>query len=157
MTGESATQPLYVDTRAQIYDMRPAAELVAASMVKVATIPRNSNTDDIATMLRAAHADGARIALMTEEDFNGGKGIGETLDGPHLTKVREHAKTVGIAVVCPMRLLLSGGRSFNAAVVIHANGSIAIAAHTSANHYQKQFPVYGWPIGAGLRVQVRPS
>lgn len=153
-TSASPTARLYVDTRTQVYDMRPSAELAQAASVKVAVLPRNPDTDDIVTMLRAARADGALIALMTEEDFTGGHGPGEALDGPHITRVRAHAKAIGIAVVCPMRLLLGDGRSVNAAVVIHANGTIATAAHTGYNHYQKQYPVLGWPVGAGARVQV---
>ena len=122
----------------------------------MAILPRDASTDNVLTMLVAARADGATVALMTEEDFTGGAGPGEAIDGPHITTVRAHAKAVGIAVICPMRLLLGAAGSswsVNAAVVVHANGSVATAAHTAANHYQKQYPVYGWPVGPGERVQ----
>ena len=77
---------------------------------------------------------------MTEEDVAGGQGAGETIDGPKLTAMRAHAKAMGIALVCPMRLAV-GPASYNAVIVINADGTIAEAAHTGANHYQQQYPV----------------
>jgi hypothetical protein len=56
------------------------------------------------------------------------------------------AKDIGIAVVCPMRLRAADGRQYNAAIVIHANGSLAKAAYTGSEVTQKQFPVFGYPV-----------
>jgi hypothetical protein len=40
-------------------------------------------------------------------------------------------------VVCPFRLLNEDGKSYNAAVVIDADGNILKAALTGATHYEK--------------------
>lgn len=125
----------------QVYDMSPEASFTNARSVKVATIPRTgSNATEIGTLLQAAAEAGAKVALLTEEDFTAGKGLGEKIDGPMVTAVAAAAKTNSIAVVCPFRLLADNGQSFNAAVVIGADGVLVKATFTEATHYEKVTP-----------------
>eukprot|EP01052_Picozoa_sp_SAG31_P041985 SAG31_NODE_6525_length_1988_cov_1.174166_1_plen_651_part_01 len=153
-----ADPQLYTDTREMVFDMSPRSSFVGAGRVKVASIqnPREiteggnktGNIGIIVASLRAAKADGALIATLTEEVFEYEPGQEQPIDGPGPTAVRQAAKDIGIAVVCPMRLLAADGRQYNAAIVIHANGSLAKAAYTGSEVTQKQFPVYGYPLTA---------
>jgi predicted amidohydrolase len=158
-----ADPQLYTDTREMVFDMSPRSSFVGAGRVKVASVqnPRviteggnkTGNIGIIIAALRAAKDDGALIATLTEEVFEYEPGQEQPIDGPGPTAVRQAAKDIGIAVVCPMRLLAADGRQYNAAIVIHANGSLAKAAYTGSEVTQKQFPVFGWPVGPGPRIQ----
>ena len=66
-----ASPSLYVDAKATVYDMAPAASFVDSptGRVKAAVIPRNTDTKSLAAMLKTAKDDGAEIALITEEDY----------------------------------------------------------------------------------------
>jgi hypothetical protein len=57
------------------------------------------------------------------------------------------AKASGIYVVCPFRMSLGAGESYNGAVVIGTNGTVLPAANSGSLYYQKVFPVLGWPLG----------
>ena len=154
-----APPQLYRDVREFTYDMSPRTSFVdpdKTGRVKVASLPGAGGGFDLPkliTQLKAAKADGAAIATLTEEYFDYEPGDEQHIDGPGPTAVRQAAKDIGIAVVCPMRLLAVDGRQYNAAIVIHANGSLAKAAYTGAEYTEKQFPVFGWPIGPGPRIQ----
>ena len=97
-------------------------------------------------MLKQAKAQGAEIDLLTEEDFGFGD-ADESLSGPHITAVAATAKDLGMYVVCPFRMQLSPRESYNGAVVIGRNGTILRAANSGSDHYEKVFPVLGWPLG----------
>ena len=146
-----ASPSLYVDAKATVYDMAPVASFVdsATGRVKAAVIPRNTDTKSLAAMLKTAKDDGAEIALITEEDFGASRndGAGEGLDGAHVTAVAAAAKALEMYVVCSFRMQLSAGESYNGAVVIGRNGTILKAAHSGYDHYEKVFPVLGWPLG----------
>ena len=149
--GGGASPSLYVDAKATVYDMAPVASFVDSptGRVKAAVIPRNTDTKSLAAMLKTAKDDGAEIALITEEDFGASRnnGEGEGLSGPHVTAVAAAAKALEIYVVCSFRMQLSAGESYNGAVVIGRNGTILKAAHSGYDHYEKVFPVLGWPLG----------
>lgn len=137
---------MYVDAKTTLYDMSPVASFIDGDDVKAAVIPRSTSTDALAAMLKQAQAEGAEIALLTEEDFGFGD-AGESLSGPHITAVASTAKDLGMYVVCPFRMQLSPGESYNGAVVIGRNGTILRAANSGIDHYEKVFPVLGWPLG----------
>jgi hypothetical protein len=117
--------------------MSPEASFTFGRSIMVSTVPRSTNPSTIAEQLSAAASAGAKVALMTEEDFAGGKGAGEKINGAMVIAVAAAAKASAIAVVCPFRLLADDGRSFNAAVVIAANGTLLKATLTGATHYEK--------------------
>jgi predicted amidohydrolase len=147
--AETAPQQIYRDVHEFTYDMSPRTSFADAGRVKVASVPGAGGPIDIPTaiaQLKAAKADGALIATLTEEAF--GESPGQPIDGPGPTAIRHAAKDIGIAVVCPMRLRDVDGRQYNAAIVIHANGSLAKAVYTGSEMTQKQFPVYGYPLEA---------
>jgi predicted amidohydrolase len=141
--------PLHLDTKATVYDLSPVASFVdsATGRVKAAIIPRSSNVTSLANSLKSAKQDGADIALITEEDFQGGADQpGEPLTGPHITAIAATAKSLNMYVVCPFRISISPDESYNGAVIISRNGTILSAAKSGATHYEKVFPVLGWPI-----------
>jgi hypothetical protein len=92
---------------------------------------------------RCAQADGAEIALLTEEDFGASRdnGAGEPLSGAHVKGVSAAAKALGMYVVCPFRIAVAPGESYNGAVVIDRNGTIVKATRSGATSYQKVMPV----------------
>ena len=162
--GRVAHPQLYTDTREVVFDMstRPSFAM-GAGRVKVASVQRPSEITDggntsgnigvAIAALRAAKADGAKIATLTEEVFGYAAGQEQRIDGPGPTAIRQAAKDIGIVVVCPMRLLDAVGREYNNAIVIHANGSLAKAAYTGPEVTQKHSPVFGWPPGPDPRIQ----
>lgn len=141
---------MYVDAKATLYDMSPVASFIDGSRVKAAIIKRSASPDALTTMLTSAKEEGAEIALLTEEDFGASRdnGPGEGLTGAHVSAVAAAAKKLSIYVICPFRMQLSAGESFNGAVVIGKNGTILRAANSGIDHYEKVFPVLGWPIGS---------
>jgi hypothetical protein len=130
---------MYVDAKAMLYDMSPVATFIDGKRAKAAVISRSANPAALAVMLKAAKDEGADIALLTEEDFgaSGPDGAGEGLAGAHVTAVASAAKSLSMYVVCPFRMQLSAGESYNGAVVIGRNGTILHAAHSGIDHYEK--------------------
>ena len=112
----AATAPPRIYRDEFTYDMSKRTSFVGAARVKVASLPGAGgpiNMNMVISQLKEAKADGALIATLTEESFGySGNDPGQPIDGPGPTAVRQAAKDIGIAVVCPMRLLAADGRQF---------------------------------------------
>ena len=145
--NKKSSSSMYVDAKPMVYDMSSFLESFVDSssgQVKAAVGISSNDLKVLKPMLQLAKADGAQIALLTEEDF-GTTGAGEPLTGPHLTGLQAVAKAIGIYVVAPFRMHLGPGRSYNGAVVIGKDGEL-MNSTAGVPYYQKVFPCLGYPI-----------
>ena len=147
---------MYVDAKAMIYDMQStvgsSSPLVNSSsgQVKVAVGLQNNNLTSLIAELKLARADGAQVALLTEENFGG---TAEPMDGPHVTGLRAAAKALSLFIVVPLRLSIGKGRNgdpnFNAAVVIDTSGEL-LNSTAGVPFYQKVMPSGYFPAPTRL-------
>ena len=141
---------LYVDAKPMRYDMQSivssSSDLVNSSsgQVKVAVGIQAKDVPSLTAELKLAKADGAQVALLTEEDWGNAP---EPLDGPHVTGLRAAAKALSLFVIAPFRLALGPGRNFNAAVVISPEGEL-LNSTAGVPYYQKVMPVLEYPVPA---------
>jgi predicted amidohydrolase len=147
---------IYVDAKAMVYDMQSTAgsgsPLVNSSsgQVKVAVGLQSNDLASLIAELKLATADGAQVALLTEENFGD---AAEPLDGPHVTGLRAAAKALSVVIVAPLRLSIGKGRNgdpnFNAAVVIDTSGEL-LNSTAGVPFYQKVMPSGYFPAPTRL-------
>jgi predicted amidohydrolase len=129
---------------------------------------KEANFDKIAKYARQAKALGAKLVItpegflegyvgnsganpgVTEERY---RGIGESIDGPYLNKVRALAKELNIYVLVGFAEL-RGGRMYNSAVIFSPEGQVTLHYSKAHNAHDEpyntkgtKFPVANTPLG----------